>query len=257
MKAKSSLTFFFAVGAFAAFASPAGADSVAVFYSGGAGYIGPFSGGAYSLTTGTALSTCISGGCNSVGGDIIDSSITFGGSGAGITASTPNAPFVWFDETPSFGGLGLQTTTGPRGTGDDQIESSGVLHIHFSSPVILTGIVTLFDPAHATFGTDVSCGAVCTISGTPDFKLSLNDSTFNTVLFSTANNTNNLFGGPGGSSDFYFKQDGTGNPEFYISALTYKAVPGPVAGAGLPGLIFACATLLCWMRRRQMAQVVA
>jgi hypothetical protein len=46
MKAKSSLKFLFAVGALAAFGSPAGADSVAVFYTGGTGYSAsnPFSG---------------------------------------------------------------------------------------------------------------------------------------------------------------------------------------------------------------------
>ena len=44
MKAKTSLKFLFAIGALAALGSPAAADSVAVFYTGGAGYTGPFSG---------------------------------------------------------------------------------------------------------------------------------------------------------------------------------------------------------------------
>jgi hypothetical protein len=38
MKTKTSLKFLFAIGALAAFRSPAGADSVAVFYTGGTGY---------------------------------------------------------------------------------------------------------------------------------------------------------------------------------------------------------------------------
>src|SRR5690349_546027 len=253
MKGKSSLAFLFAVGLFAAFGSPAKADLVAVFYSGGSGYTGAFAGGGYSLTTGTSISTCSTGCTPVVGGDIINQSITFTN---GITAST-TSPAVWFDRSPSFGGLGLQTAAGPAGTGDDQIEGSGVLHLHFSSNVILTSIVTLFNPGHEDFNGGVSCGSTaCTVPGTADFKFSLDGSTFNPLTFATANNTNNSFGGPGGSQDFYFMEDGTRNPEFYVSALTYRAVPGPVVGAGLPGLMFAGAGLLGWLRRRRSAVAV-
>src|SRR4029079_15597849 len=42
--------------------------------------------------------------------------------------------------------------------------------------------------------------------------------------------------------------------QFHFSHL---AVPGPIAGAGLPGLIFAFGCLLIWHRRSQLAPIAA
>jgi hypothetical protein len=55
-----------------------------------------------------------------------------------------------------------------------------------------------------------------------------------------------------GTSDFFrIVNGGTGNTAGQITALSLLAVPGPIIGAGLPGLLAACAALMLFARRRQ------
>jgi len=55
-----------------------------------------------------------------------------------------------------------------------------------------------------------------------------------------------------GSSDFFrIVNGGAGNTAGQITGLSLLAVPGPIMGAGLPGLLAACGALLLFARRRQ------
>src|SRR5262245_4537286 len=128
-------------------AVPAKADSIK-FFSGTTGYTGPFSGaGTVYQTIQNNPTSCPGGGSGCAGGpDIISTPQAFSG---GITASA--ATSVHNDLEPNFGGLGVGPDLGTPGI-TDQIDVGETLSIHFNSAVTLTGVATLFDPAHAPFG---------------------------------------------------------------------------------------------------------
>jgi hypothetical protein len=149
----------------------------------------------------------------------------------------------------------------------------------FNAAVTINGIGTLFDSGRNLFGScsgapDCTNGAREFVGGNTDpgtsgnivdrrntFQYSTNvGATWNTLSFGTAN-------GVGANSivvndDIWFRQNLAGiQPQFFVSALTYNvntpggtvSVPGPMVGAGLPGLLAACLGLggLAYRRRRK------
>ena len=110
-----------------------------------------------------------------------------------------------------------------------------------------------------TLGSNLTCGTGCIFtanSGTGNLA------SFNIVgpysvtevagvsLNILANGTAFLTGFDATPGTFNFSSQGPGGPTVTFSATTV-AVPGPIVGAGLPGLVAACGGLLALMRRRR------
>jgi LPXTG-motif cell wall-anchored protein len=216
----------------------------AKFYTGTTGYSGDFSGAGTVYNATESLST----NCPSTGSCTVDNlQTTQTYTGLTLTAHTNGTLNVWDDLTPHFGGLGVGSGTTGSDT-NDNINGTNVLTLTFVSSVNLTGVGTLFDPAHSPFGPGDP------LTGT--FLLSVDGGSFHQITFASANDgALNLLG-----TTFAF-EEGSNQPTFYVSALSYtttggghqEGVPGPVAGAGLPGLILAGGGLLGWRRRKRKA----
>jgi hypothetical protein len=123
------------------------------------------------------------------------------------------------------------------------------------APVFIRNEVTAIDYTTLTTGSNLPCGGGCIYTaagGTVTFDL-----TSETVvqqiggfldIMGTGIITLTGFDPTQGIFELS-SQGGTGTNLSY--SITTIAVPGPIAGAGLPGLIAVCSGLLAWWRRRQ------
>ena len=218
-------------------AAPANADSIK-FFSGTDGYTGQFSGaGTVYQTIQNNPTACPGGGSGCAGGlDIVSTPQNFTG---GITASAVTN--VYNDLSPNFAGLGVQTVGNLADT--DQIDVGELLTIHFSSPVKLTGVATLFDANHNPFGPGFDN---TNITDTNKFLLNGVETTFNAANMALLS----LIG-----QDFTFAAI-AGQPSFYVGGLTFSAVPIPGAvwlfGSGIAGI-----AALTRRRRKNQSAIAA
>jgi hypothetical protein len=153
------------------------------------------------------------------------------------------------------------------------LAGSKVAEGSFSYPDAATGVLGFGDLSSFFVQFDAP-PSIAGITYDRTFALSIGPTTPPSIYFAYDANLNafitgDIFGSPAlfGAIDFslpvgfffapagvgVYQEYSTGTPAQPYDAFTYSVVPGPVAGAGLPGLILTIGGLLCWRRQRYIA----
>jgi hypothetical protein len=171
-------------------------------------------------------------------GNLTFSNFFYNPDGINVPATSVGVAGVNPDAVTGLPGLlfnaNWQNTNAPGGAKDD-------VFINFT---VASTAATITDFSLALDGLMGSVTDVATLtfpSGAPALTLSSSDNNTHTISFPAAVQTVNV-------------QDDIGiNPGGVVSSAhkTFSQVPGPIVGAGLPGLVAACGGLLALARRRR------